>query len=309
MADPSSLPTVYIVDDDFDLGASLARLLIRSGFAAEPFLDPAQLLAAYDAAPAECIITDVMMGELDGFAFADQIRARDDAVSIIFITAWPTTSDAVDSVRKFSGIDYLEKPVDEKRLLRAVNEGAAWSRERRRRQNRIAALTPREREVFALLVRGLSNKAIASALNLSPKTIEDHRARISAKTCTSGLAQLIALASSDRSEAGRPFDLWLALGIGKLDWCRRSQLPATCPLAACLDRPVLRCARLCVRRSPSLRRDRRFNWCCAKGRRRETEAAQSATSAPWHDADARPTGPAASCWRCSPSRHCICSPR
>lgn len=199
MADPSSLPTVYIVDDDFDLGASLARLLIRSGFAAEPFLDPAQLLAAYDAAPAECIITDVMMGELDGFAFADQIRARDDAVSIIFITAWPTTSDAVDSVRKFSGIDYLEKPVDEKRLLRAVNEGAAWSRERRRRQNRIAALTPREREVFALLVRGLSNKAIASALNLSPKTIEDHRARISAKTCTSGLAQLIALASSDRS--------------------------------------------------------------------------------------------------------------
>src|SRR5687768_4344480 len=73
MTDQSSRPVVYIVDDDADLGASLARLLIRSGFAAEPFLDPAQLLAAYAAAPADCIVTDVMMGEMDGFAFADRL--------------------------------------------------------------------------------------------------------------------------------------------------------------------------------------------------------------------------------------------
>jgi FixJ family two-component response regulator len=185
---------VYVVDDDCDLGASLARLLNRSGFAAEPFVDPAQLLAAYTAAPAACILTDVMMGELDGFAFADRLREIDPATSIIFMTAWPTVSSAVDAVRRYGGLDYLEKPVDEQRLLAAVNEGVAWSRRRRAQLERTARLTPREQDVFALLVRGLSSKAIAAELSLSPKTVEDHRAQISAKTGTSGLAQLIELA-------------------------------------------------------------------------------------------------------------------
>jgi two-component system, LuxR family, response regulator FixJ len=71
---------VYVVDDDCDLGASLARLLNRSGFAAEPFVDPAQLLAAYTAAPAACILTDVMMGDSTALpspiACARSIRRR-----------------------------------------------------------------------------------------------------------------------------------------------------------------------------------------------------------------------------------------
>jgi FixJ family two-component response regulator len=190
---------VYVVDDDCDLGASLARLLNRSGFAAEPFVDPAQLLAAYTAAPAACILTDVMMGDLDGFAFADRLREIDPATSIIFMTAWPTVSSAVDAVRRYGGLDYLEKPVDEHRLLTAVGEGVAWSRRRRAQLERTARLTPREQDVFALLVRGLSSKAIAAELSLSPKTVEDHRAQIAAKTGTSGLAQLIELAGGAAS--------------------------------------------------------------------------------------------------------------
>jgi FixJ family two-component response regulator len=186
---------VYVVDDDCDLGASIARLLRRSGFEAEPFVDPEQLLAAYGAAPADCILTDIMMGELDGFAFADRLRAIDKAAAIVFMTAWPRVSDAVDSVRRFGGLDYLEKPIDEQRLLAAVTEAAAWSRRRRCQLERTARLTPRERDVFALLVRGLSSKAIAAELNLSPKTVEDHRAQITAKTGTSGLAQLMELAA------------------------------------------------------------------------------------------------------------------
>ena len=189
-----ALPLVYVVDDDSDLGASLARLLRRSGYAAEPFVDPQQLLTAYGEAPADCILTDIMMGEIDGFAFADRLRAIDQATAIIFMTAWPTVSSAVDSIRRHGGVDYLEKPIDEARLLAAVAEGAAWSRRRRAQVERTARLTPREREVFALLVRGLSSKAIAAELQLSPKTVEDHRAQISAKTGTSGLAQLIELA-------------------------------------------------------------------------------------------------------------------
>jgi FixJ family two-component response regulator len=190
---PSSKPLLYVVDDDADLGASVARMLGRAGYAAEPFIEPKQLLAAYVAAPAACVVTDVMMGDLDGFAFADRLRATDPATAIIFMTAWPTTANAVDSVRRHGGLDYLEKPIDETRLLAAVREGVAWSVRRRAQLDRLVRLSPRERDVFALLVRGLSSKAIAAELELSPKTIEDHRAQIFAKTGTSGLAQLISL--------------------------------------------------------------------------------------------------------------------
>lgn len=186
---------VYVVDDDHDLSASLSRLLIRQGYAAEPFTDPEPLLAAYDAGPASCVVTDVMMSDMDGFAFADRLRIVDPAAAIIFMTAWPTTANAVDSIRRYGGLDYLEKPIDQKRLLAAVQEGVAWSHRRRAQLGRTERLSSREREVFALLVRGLSTKAIAHELGLSPKTVEDHRAQISVKTGTNGLAQLIALAN------------------------------------------------------------------------------------------------------------------
>lgn len=186
-------PKVYVVDDDRDLGASVARLLNRHGFAADPFLEPTLLLAAYPDAPASCIVTDVMMDDLDGFQFADRLRLIDPAVAIIFMTAWPTTANAVDSVRRHGGLDYLEKPIDEARLLGAVQEGVAWSERRRRQLARITSLTPRERQVFDLLIQGHSTKAIAADLGLSPKTIEDHRASVMSKTGASGLAQLIAL--------------------------------------------------------------------------------------------------------------------
>lgn len=186
--------SVFVVDDDRDLGASVARLLRRNGVAAEPFLDPAMVIDVYEAGMAQCIVTDVMMGDIDGFAFADRIRALDPAISIIFMTAWPTTANAVDSVRRYGGLDYLEKPIDEARLLAAVAEGASWSRTRRTIADRTATLTPRERQVFDLLVQGHPNKVVADRLGLSPKTIEDHRAAVIAKTGANGLAQLIALA-------------------------------------------------------------------------------------------------------------------
>jgi FixJ family two-component response regulator len=188
-------PIIYVVDDDRDLGASVARMLARHRFGATPFLDPAQVLALYSHKPAHCIITDVMMGDLDGFAFASRIRALDRAVAIIFMTAWPTTAAAVDAVRQHGGLDYLEKPLDEDRLVAAVAEGVAWSRTTRAARARTATLTSRERQVFDLLVQGHSNKAVADQLGLSPKTVEAHRAAILAKTGASGLAQLIALAT------------------------------------------------------------------------------------------------------------------
>ncbi|MBB3912724.1 response regulator transcription factor [Sphingomonas desiccabilis] len=191
--DPAGRAIVYVLDDDHDLGAAVARLLVRQGHGAKSFEDPEVLLSTYAGAPAHCIVTDIMMGSLDGFALADRIRTMDTALAIVFMTAWPTTANAVDSVRRYGGLDYLEKPLDEARLLAAVAEGVAWSRQQRDIRARTGTLSPRERQVFDLLVQGHSNKAVAAILALSPKTVEDHRAAIVAKTGASGLAQLIAL--------------------------------------------------------------------------------------------------------------------
>lgn len=185
---------VYVVDDDVDLGASLARLMRRSGYASEAFCDPEALLATYADQPASCVLTDVMMGEVDGFAFVRRLRAIDSAVAVLFMTAWPTTAAAVDAIRDYRGVDYLEKPIDTDRLLESIGQGVAWSRRRREALRRTAMLSPREQEVFHLLVKGFSNKAIAAALGVSTKTVENHRAAITAKTGAIGLAQLIEIA-------------------------------------------------------------------------------------------------------------------
>jgi len=189
---------VYVVDDDQDLAASVSRLLRRHDLHAEPFHDPVSLLDAYSAAPAACVVTDVMMDQLDGFEFSSKLRAIDPAVAIVFMTAWPATAHAVDAVRLHGGVDYLEKPIDEERLLSSVREGLEWSRRAREFSTRTAALTARERDVLALLVQGYSNKAIASELNISARTVDDHRAQISTKTGANSLAKLIALAALEQ---------------------------------------------------------------------------------------------------------------
>lgn len=186
--------TIYVVDDDGDFGAALARLLRRNGHCVETFVDPELLLSVYAEAPASCVITDIMMPDMDGFTFAGRIKKLDPATAVIFMTAWPVTANAVDAIRCHGGVDYLEKPLDEDRLLGAVAEGVDWSRRRRSALARVNAMTPREHQVFRLLAKGYSNKAVAADLHISPKTIEDHRAAIMTKTGTANLAQLMDLA-------------------------------------------------------------------------------------------------------------------
>ncbi|WP_288414959.1 response regulator transcription factor [uncultured Novosphingobium sp.] len=194
---PAPLSLVAVLDDDADLGATIARLLVRHGISASPFVAPQDVLAALPASRFACVVSDIQMGEMDGFAFADALRARDPAVALVFMTAWPTTSHAVDAVRRHGGLDYLEKPIDEARLLAAVSDGLAWSTRQRRIAAVTASFTRREREVFDLLVRGHSNKEIGERLAISARTVEDHRAAIVGKTRTNGLAQLIALSRGE----------------------------------------------------------------------------------------------------------------
>ncbi|KTT99751.1 response regulator receiver protein [Sphingomonas yabuuchiae] len=191
--DPAAPATVHVLDDDADLGAAVARMLTRQGFVAKAFADPAALLAAYPGQAAHAVVTDVMMGEWHGFDFAERLRALDAHVAILFMTAWPSTAHAVDSVRRHGGVDYLDKPIDEARLCASLRDGVAWSTGSRASARRLGDLSPRERQVFDLMVQGHGNKAMAGLLGLSPKTIEDHRAAVFLKTQTQSVAQLIAL--------------------------------------------------------------------------------------------------------------------
>jgi FixJ family two-component response regulator len=193
--------TVYVVDDDVDLGASVSRLLRRHHYLSEAFSSPGGLLDAYRSGKAHCVITDIMMDDLDGFQFSHRLRLLDPSAAIIFMTAWPTVASAVDSVRRYRGHDYLEKPIDEDRLLAAVAEGVSWSEARRATFSRTATLTLRERQVFDLLVQGHTNKVIAGYLGLSPKTVEDHRAAVLSKTGAYNIASLIELARADRASS------------------------------------------------------------------------------------------------------------
>lgn len=173
---------IYVIDDDLDLAQSLARLFGRHGIEAQAFAGPAELPVTQGYDGGLCILTDIMLGEDNGFDVAQSIRAWAPSAAILFMTAWPHTADAVDAIRLHGGVDYLEKPIDEQRLLRSVSEGLAWSRERSLAARAIERLSVREREVLGLVADGKSSKAIANALGLSLKTVEDHRAAIRAKT-------------------------------------------------------------------------------------------------------------------------------
>jgi two-component system response regulator FixJ len=191
---------VSIIDDDSDLGAALARMLHRQGYDATAFDDPRRFLAEATGDTPRCVVTDVMMGDLDGFALARQVRERLPTAAILFMTAWPQTRDAVEAVRDLGGLDYLEKPLDQDRTLDAVARGLRWSRKRHAASARLSPLSAREREVFALLVRGRTNKLVAAQLDISVKTVEDHRAAIMKKTGSFSLADLIDIDPARRGD-------------------------------------------------------------------------------------------------------------
>ena len=184
---------VYVIDDDADLAHSIGRLLERRGYRVEVFTGAEEILRARSEPQPACALVDVMLGDQDGFAVADLLRQKEPATAVVFMTAWPKTMSAVDAVRRHAGVDYLEKPIDEGRLFEALIEGLSKSAERLNASLLFRSLSSREREVLDLLVQGNSNKAVGVELQISVKTVENHRAAVMQKTGASCLADLIRL--------------------------------------------------------------------------------------------------------------------
>jgi FixJ family two-component response regulator len=196
-----SLPTVFVVDDDAAVRMSLVRLLKSAGYRTESFASADGFLECWKGNPVPgCVLLDIQMPGLDGIQLQQLLQTSPDGIPIIFITGHGDIPSSVKAM-KAGAVDFFSKPFDDEDLLRAVREAIQRDhRERTERAERAAVarrfeiLTPREREVMALVVRGMLNKQIAAALGASEKTIKIHRSRVMEKMKAASVPELVRAA-------------------------------------------------------------------------------------------------------------------
>jgi len=187
---------VFIVDDDEAVRDSLELLLESAGHAVQVFEAAPDALEACRARPPACIVTDVRMPEMDGLEFQEKLAASGIRVPVIVMTGHADVPLAVRAM-KAGAVDFIEKPFGDEVILASI--AAALQRKPQAATDpalveRLGSLTPREREVLELLVIGHPNKVIAHRLDISPRTVEIHRAHVMEKMKARSLPELVRTA-------------------------------------------------------------------------------------------------------------------
>ena len=192
--------TVHVVDDDAAVRRSLERLLDAAGFHVVSYQSPAAFLNAASGLSAGCVLLDIRMPGVDGLEVQARLNRLRVNLPVIVMTGHGDVPSAVRAM-KAGAVDFLEKPFDDETLLHAI--GGAFAKASRliggdweavRAAQRIATLSPREREVLDALLAGRQNKVIAFDLNISVRTVEVHRARMMERLGTKQFADAIRLA-------------------------------------------------------------------------------------------------------------------
>jgi len=202
--------TVLVVDDDASVRKALARLIQAAGWNVRTFASAREFL---DQGPPEgpaCLVLDVHMPGLSGLDLQAELNCRNIRTPIIFITGH---GDIPVSVKAMKGgaVDFLTKPFKVKNLLGVIQEAIkkderlqASRAENAEVQRRIQTLTPREREVLGLVVKGLLNKQIAVELGAAERTVKVHRGRVMQKMQVASVAELVRAVERVKAEGGRP---------------------------------------------------------------------------------------------------------
>ena len=203
---PAQQAVVHIVDDDEAVRDSLAFLLESAGHAVAAYPGAGAFLAAGVLAGPGCLVADIRMPEMDGLALQERLNALGSTLPVVIVTGHGDVPLAVRAM-KAGAVDFVEKPFSEEAILDAVGRALERSLAAPAPDTglgpapqpaadpalaeRVAALTPREREVLEALVAGHPNKVIAHLLGISARTVEIHRARVMDKMQARSLSQLV----------------------------------------------------------------------------------------------------------------------
>lgn len=199
---PDAAPVIYIVDDDPAVRDAVGFLVSSVGYEYVSCASGKELFDRLDAARPCCIVLDVRLPGLSGLEIQRELQSRNATAGVIFITGHGDIPKAVRAMR-LGAVDFLEKPFDDQVLLDRISDalsasGEALARNAKQRSlaRRLEGLTEREREVLALVIAGKTSKAIAVDLDISAKTVDNHRANLMAKAGVNSVAQLIAWAQN-----------------------------------------------------------------------------------------------------------------
>jgi two-component system response regulator FixJ len=197
---PQKSHYVYVVDDDRDVRRSLSFMLGAADIRSNPYGSGADFLEAVPDLEPGCILLDLRMPQMDGFAVMAELTRRNIDWPVIVMTGHGEVPTAVRAMKQ-GAVDFIEKPFGEQALLASFDHGFALLRERaeqgRRRRDaseRAALLTGREREVLESLLAGMSNKEIAKSLGISLRTVEMHRGNMMDRLQASSLAEALTIA-------------------------------------------------------------------------------------------------------------------
>ena len=192
-------PQVYVLDDEETVLAVLSRTLRRAGYQVSTYASPRRFLEEARLDPPCCLVLDVHMPEINGVEIQERLARLEQPPSIVFMSGVPDVTATVKAM-KAGAIDFLAKPFETRELLSAVEVALGRAQDRlaeraetAKAQALLARLTPRERQVCELVVRGLRSKEIADALGAAVKTVNIHRSRVMSKLGATTVVELVHL--------------------------------------------------------------------------------------------------------------------